>query len=421
MLLLNCKHVGILTCLFIMTIGSQATGSERRLSNNEPLHQLATLVNQTIALNPEIQAAQATLDAAQANLTGTELPLNNPEFEIEAERTDINRLTLGLSQTIDWHDKQAALTQSAQAELAVNKLNIDALKQTKASEILSAVYEISINKEISVQSARRSKLLSRFVQLAEQRFAAGDIAQSELALARLSLAEAMIEDTENRLALIRARNDFLSLSGHTLESNINYFDRYPGQLPHELDDSSLAQHHPRVKLALQSAQLARINIHAIDQQRKPDPNIGLSAGREGDETLLALSLSIPLQIRNDFRSSVDAAQALAIQAEQNAQQSLRNVLAAIKSARERYGLISDAWSQWTSLGRTSLEQHSVLLETQWQAGEMSTSDYLLQIKQAIDTRIAGLKLKGELWNAWTTWLTASGTLNSWLIITAEER
>ncbi|MCU7854078.1 MAG: TolC family protein, partial [Candidatus Thiodiazotropha sp. (ex Lucinoma borealis)] len=78
-------------------------------------------------------------------------------------------------------------------------------------------------------------------------------------------------------------------------------------------------------------------------------------------------------------------------------------------------------SQWTSLGRTSLEQHSVLLETQWQAGEMSTSDYLLQIKQAIDTRIAGLKLKGELWNAWTTWLTASGTLNSWLIITAEER
>ncbi|MCU7880654.1 MAG: TolC family protein [Candidatus Thiodiazotropha sp. (ex Lucinoma aequizonata)] len=404
-----------------MTIGSQATGSEKRSSHDELLYQLATLVNQTIALNPEIQAAQAALNAAQANLIGTDLPLNNPEIEIEAERTDINTLTLRLSQTIDWHDKQAALTQFAQAELAVNKLNIDALKQTKASEILSAVSEISINKEISVQSARRSKLLRGFVQLAEQRFAAGDIAQSELELARLSLAEAMIEDTENRLTSIRARNDFLSLSGHTLENNINYFDRYPGQLPNELDDSSLAQHHPRVKLALQSAQLARINIHAINQQRKPDPNIGLSAGREDDEILLALSLSIPLQTRNDFRSSVDAAQALAIQAEQNAQQSLRNVLAAIKSARESYGLISDAWSQWTSLGRTSLEQHSVLLETQWQAGEMSTSEYLLQIKQAIDTRIAGLKLKGGLWNAWSTWLTASGTLNSWLIITAEER
>ncbi|MCU7855684.1 MAG: TolC family protein, partial [Candidatus Thiodiazotropha sp. (ex Lucinoma borealis)] len=93
-----------------MTIGSQATGSEKRSSHDESLHQLATLVNQTIVLNPEIQAVQAALDAAQANLTGTDLPLNNPEFEIEAERTDINTLTLGLSQTIDWHDKQAALT-----------------------------------------------------------------------------------------------------------------------------------------------------------------------------------------------------------------------------------------------------------------------------------------------------------------------
>lgn len=421
MLLLNCKHVGILTCLFIMTIGSQATGAVHRLSIDEPLRQLATLVIQITVLNPEIQAAQAALEAARANLTGADLPLNNPEFEIEAERTDINTLTLGLSQTIDWHDKQGALTRSAQAELAVKTLSLDALKQTKASEILSAVTEISINKEISVQSARRSELLSRFVQLAEQRFVAGDIAQSELELARLSLAEAMIEDTEIRLASIRARNDFLSLSGHTLESRIKFFDHYPNQLPNALDDSSLAQRHPQVKLSQQSAQLARMNIHAIDQQRKPDPNIGFSAGREGDEALLALSLSIPLQIRNDFRSSVDAAQALAIQAEQNTQQTLRTVMAAIKRARERYGLISGAWSQWTSLGRTSLEQHSVLLETQWQAGEMSTSDYLLQIKQAIDTRIAGLKLKGELWNAWTAWLTASGTLNSWLIITAEER
>lgn len=209
MLLLNCKHVGILTCLFIMTIGSQGTGSEKRSLHDEPLHQLATLVNQTIALNPEIQAAQAALEAARANLTGADLPLNNPEFEIEAERTDINTLTLGLSQTIDWHDKQGALTRSAQAELAVKTLSLDALKQTKASEILSAVTEISINKEISVQSARRSELLSRFVQLAEQRFVAGDIAQSELELARLSQAEAMIEDTEIRLASIRARNDFL--------------------------------------------------------------------------------------------------------------------------------------------------------------------------------------------------------------------
>jgi cobalt-zinc-cadmium efflux system outer membrane protein len=130
--------------------------------------------------------------------------------------------------------------------------------------------------------------------------------------------------------------------------------------------------------------------------------------------LVALSISIPLQVRNDFRSNVDAAQAEALEAEQEAHQVYRNLQARLNSARSRFKLVADAWGLWVTQGRISLQQHIELLETLWQAGEISTADYLLQVKQTLGTQIASIELHGNLWNAWIEWLSASGTLNSWL-------
>lgn len=50
------------------------------------------------------------------------------------------------------------------------------------------------------------------------------------------------------------------------------------------------------------AQVARQQIRTGDQGRKADPTLGLAAAREGRDNLLAVSISFPLQVRNDFRS-----------------------------------------------------------------------------------------------------------------------
>ncbi len=45
---------------------------------------------------------------------------------------------------------------------------------------------------------------------------------------------------------------------------------------------------------------------------------------------------------------------------------------------------------------------------------MSTSDYLLQLQQTVDTALAGAELEGRLWLSFTDCLAATGLLERWL-------
>ncbi|WP_177420662.1 TolC family protein [endosymbiont of Lamellibrachia barhami] len=416
-----CRHAGLFACLLTFTVWTPAANAKGQPPQDVEAQQLSAIVYHALESNPEIQAAKAAVNAAQARLAGAGLPLNNPELELEAERTDISTYTLGISQTIDWYNKQDAMEQAVQAELNVARTEVTALNLVKSAALLKAIGGIATHREITTLSRRRTGILERFSQLAEQRHAAGDIPQVELELARLSLAEAVMLHAGTGSELIQAKSDYFSLSGQTLNDNIRLPEQLPASLSSTLDEEALVRNHPQVQVALLMAQASRQQIHAVDQERKADPTFGLRAGREESENLLALTFSIPLQLRNNFQSSVNAAQAEALAAEQEARQTYRNLLIRLRSAREHYLLVANAWSLWVSHGRSSLHQHIDLLEALWQAGEMSTTDYLLQVQQTLDTQIAGVRLQGDLWSTWIDWLGASGTLNAWLNKTSEEQ
>ncbi|MBL4743063.1 MAG: hypothetical protein JKX87_00225 [Cycloclasticus sp.] len=54
------------------------------------------------------------------------------------------------------------------------------------------------------------------------------------------------------------------------------------------------------------------------------------------------------------------------------------------------------------------------MERLWRAGELSTTDYLVQLKQSLDTQASAIEQKTQLWQSWTQWLIASGEINQWL-------
>jgi len=127
-----------------------------------------------------------------------------------------------------------------------------------------------------------------------------------------------------------------------------------------------------------------------------------------------VSLSIPLFVRNNFSAEVDVANAQAIQREQSAHNIYRISRARLISTAQRFELERQAWSDWLQTGQTSLESQVQLLERLWRVGELSTADYLVQVKQTLDTRTAAVELHGSLWQAWFQWLAASGQTESWL-------
>jgi len=404
-------------CVCLIASAANAWSSTKPSSPARGASDLGSFINQILDENPEIQAAQTAIEAARARVQGAGLPIYNPELELEGEKAEGNDFYdygVGLSQTMDVHDKRGAQERAIQANFEATRSALNALRQTKAAALLDAMVRILNSEEISSLTQQRFQLLERFQTLAEKQQSAGDIPLIDVELARLAVAEAAMVHAQAGAELVEAKGDFFALAGELPPQHLGLPATLPTRLPDAQEDEQLAAAHPNVRQAHLLALAMRKQIDATDRERKADPTLGLLAGREDEENKLVLSFSMPLQIRNNFSSRVKAARSEALQAEQQAQQVYRTTLAQLQTARARYTLISQAWRVWIARGQSSLKQQSELLERLWQAGELETTEYLIQLQQTLDTRIAGAELHGSMWHAWIKWQAAVGQVFEWI-------
>ncbi len=344
--------------------------------------------------------------------------LYNPELELDAERTDIDTTSLGISQTIDWGDKRGARARAAGHERDAVIAEAESKRQGLAIELLQALREYHTADALNSQGQQRVRLMKQFAAIAEQRRRAGDLNQIELDLAKLASLEANLESAELTARLSDAEQALLALMGELPAPNT--WPTLPHLLPDiqqsDIDTEKLLRGHPVFRAQQANVTAARTMIELRQRETRPDPTISVRTGREDNETLTGLTLSVPLFVRNSFRAEVDEANANLIQAEQNAQTTWLNLNSQLNTAARRYMLTRATWAEWQQRGETSLQRRIELLERLWQAGELGTTDYLVQLKQTLDTQSAATELRGRHWQTWLDWLTASGTVFTWMNI-----
>lgn len=375
---------------------------------------LVTWVAQVLSDNPELEGAGAAVEAARARAAGAGRPLYNPELELEYERSDINKTTAELSQPLDWHDKRAARAHTADSELAAARAEYDAVRERLAGELLGALAEYEGSRAAADLAERQVAVLERFAKVARERGRAGDLEQVEVELAELAYVEGEMASATARARLADAVDALQRLTG-TAEKPEADLPQAPAEaLPKAGAPADLAGRHPEVQAARARAQAAGAAVRRADRERRLDPTVGIKGGQEDDEALIGLRLSIPLSVRNDFRAEVEAARSESVQAAQTAGQAERQALARLTAAEARYRALRRAWQVWERKGRGSLEARLKLLDRLWGVGELSTTDYLVQVKQGLDTESAGLTLQRELWQAWIGWLRAAGQVQTWL-------
>jgi cobalt-zinc-cadmium efflux system outer membrane protein len=405
---------GLLTACLVFLLPGTEPAFTAPADHTSPSPALTRFVASAVDANPRVQAARATVDAQAARSRGAARPLFNPDLELEYERSEIDTTTLGLSQTLDWHDKRGARESAAEAELEAAHAALQSLREELAGEILTALAELERTARQRDLAAERIVLLQRFAAVHERRAAVGDIGETELQLARLALAEARLRQADADADKVAARTTLAVVIGVLPERP----PAFPAVIPAPSTDlehrERMAAAHPAVQEARLRALAAKRRIHMRDRDRRADPTIGVTGGREDREALIGLRLELPLQVRNDFGEQVEAARAEALQAEREAQDRFRNVLARLDGAHRRLTLMRDALTQWEAQGQPSLEGYAELLEQLWNAGEFGTTDYLVQLRQALDTRIAGAALEGKARFAWVDWLSASGRVQQWL-------
>jgi len=398
-----------LTLLLFQT--QQVTAAEQTTAASPAL---TRFTRDALQDNPRVQAANAAVDASRARERAAGQALFNPELELDAEKTDVRTESIGISQTIDWGDQRGARTTVAQFENKAVFAFFQTVRQDLANQLLAGLGEYHTSKQINLLAEQKAGLMQDFAQLATQRYKAGDLNQVELDLAQLAANEAQLQLAETSNAVAQSLQSLYSITG----TATNNWPSLPEQLPlldfKSVDVDTTLRSLPAFRQAQASMSASRARVKVASSETTANPTIGVRTGREGSSSLTGLTLSIPLFVRNNFQAEVAAASADAIEAERQAEHAWRVSNAQLISTAKTYALTYKAWQQWLATGKTPLQRRISLLKKLWKAGELSTTDYLVQLRQTLDTQAAAVSLQGQLWQSWFGWLAASGNTTTWL-------
>lgn len=394
---------GLLACLALSTVWA---------APQAPAPGLDKLLTQVWETHPGIQAAQSAVEAARARAEAAGMPIYNPELEVDAEKTDVNTLSVGINQTIDWGDKRGAQRQMGSADVQVAQAELAQLRLQIGSEVLAALARYQNARDLERLAQRYSRLIEQMLLTTEQRYAAGDTSQLDVAMARVALSEARMQLARRSTEVATQHAALVAASG----LDLGQWPHLPAQSPAppaEPPREELLARLPAVISQQARIHNAKASIDLARAVRKPDPTLGLRGGAEDSELLLGLNFSMPLNIRNRFVAEVNAATEETVQQEKVLLDLYRRAAIRFDGALSVYRITHKAWRQWQDQGQSQLSLQMALIQQMWEAHELSTIDYLLQTGQNIGSQITATELNGELWQAWIDWLNASGQTETW--------
>jgi len=247
---------------------------------------LIQFVQSTVDRNPLVKAASFKLVASTSYESAAARPLYNPELEFEAEDTDVELRTIGISQTLDWSGKRGARESVAAAERLAVEADYQLTRRQVATELLNGLASHQTALDRTALAKERAELTEEFAQIAKRRFDAGDLQRVDFNLANLVKAEARIKLATTTSSLADAQQAI---------SNLVPFDsrpRWPSLstvfvAPSPFNDSeSITSAMPEVRAAQSRLQAAIATVTLRKREKRADPTIGVTGGEEGGESLV---------------------------------------------------------------------------------------------------------------------------------------
>ncbi|WP_255367248.1 TolC family protein [Dyella sp. OK004] len=380
--------------------------------------EIGRAIRELWTLSPEVRAARAELEVAGARARAAGQPLYNPELALSAENADVDRRTVGVSLGLDLSGKRTARRAVGEAGVVAARAGYDQMRRDIAARWLKAWFAARLAVRETELGRRRVELMQRFAELAERRLKVGDISITERDLAALALSEAQAQQAALLGRAAGAQATLAALGG-------------PADMPDSLTLRSLpaivgeqpaaSDQLPEMRQAQARVESADAGIRVAQRQRVPDPVIALTGGRVRtgpgagmNQNVIGLNLTVPLPVRNSYRAEVDSARAEADAALAGLDAQRLAVRARHRESELRYAALRDASAAFSGSRAAAFDERTALLERLWQAGEIGTSDYLVQLKQSVDTALSGIALENETWQAWIDHLSAAGRLVAWI-------
>lgn len=367
--------------------------------------------------HPSYRATEAQLAAARARLDAAGQPLYNPEVELSADDGAVERTVAaaGVSLKLDLSGKRGVRRDAAAARVDQTTAEARLRRRDFTRRWFASWAELQTALQRVRTGERRLALVTRFAGLADKQFVADDISGLERDLALLARDEAQAQQSQLVVERAEAEARFRAVGGSPeIVANLAL---PTDTLPPPVASASGLEQLPEWQAAQAAALAAERDVTVARRNRVADPTVALRGDRvdfgELRDTVLGVSVSIPLFVRNSYRAEVVAAQADADAAVAETVRVRIELDAERRRAVDSYAATQAAWSRWQASRGTDIERRTTLLERLWREGELSTADYLLQLKQTLDTQLAGAELEARLWRSYTDYLAATGQLERW--------
>ena len=375
---------------------------------------LRQFVKGILDTNPRVKAARTALLSDKATRDAETQPLYNPDFTLNAEDSDSLSRTIGISQTLDWSGKRKARSQVADSNLLYAETEFQAIRRAFVVELLNGLASYQIGTARHALVLERQSFMNDLVDLAQSRFEAGDISRVELDLVKLAAMSVRMRSASVESNNLKARQVVQVLTLQTHKDNWPSLPEDIPNLPENIDSDMFVQQLPEVLMAKLSVQINDSIANLRRSERRPDPTVSLKGGKEDDELAIGLNVTIPLFVRNSFKHEVSAAEAERTESELIAHDVLQRARIRIENTAERFAVLRSAWVDWRSTSEESLTRPLDQLHPLWEKGELTTTDYVIQLTEILVVRENALDLNESLWQAWFEWLLVSGQIDVWL-------
>ena len=367
--------------------------------------------------HPEIIAARELMNSSYSLADARERPLYNPELDTEYEREgESNNYRLGVNQTLDLWGKRNTRKQQAGFSRALAQQNYELIVQQKIAESLQTLIEWQAASKQSELALQQETQMDTLISLVTERQRTGDLGQVDAELTLLSFsqrlndtaqAQAQLRQVEARLRELLP--DWSAQAGgipNNLWEKASVFSASAEQAEQWLNShAAVAAARAEWEVLQQSAELASL-------ETKADPTVGINAGKSAGDNVVALTFSMPLNIRNNFNAEARAANQEALAAEAQYMAIKRRQKFAIEASQAALQEYQLRFERLQGLMQGRGERSGSLLEMQWQSGDLSTTEYLLALQQRSEGLVAGIELDTQFQLARIDWLLQIGQLNT---------
>ena len=346
--------------------------------------------------SPDVIVARARVDEARGRLVGARARFReNPSFDLFAgSRTSSSRHSadaeIGISQLLETGGQRAARIAGAEAAVVSEEASV-------ANAQREALAAVAIAFLRALHAAERGELLTAaeattldIERIASRRYQAGDIAVLDVNVARLALSRSRSARLAGDADLTTANADLGRLLGMVDVSVVA-----DGSLDADrtADFATLAaaiDHRADLKGLDAAALEAEADVTLGNALRKPDVTAGVSAKREGMDTVLLGGLTITFPTFNSGQELRATGRARAIRLRQQRELARASALERVRGLDAAYAIRRAAATVFESAALPSAIENEQLSQRSFEEGEIRLTDLIVVRRELIDTRLEHL-------------------------------